>query len=138
MYSAHDYSIVTGVLCTAHGVHYTRCNVVTHMHKEIKKSPKKQETSAGEHLPLIATISSVCFTFFSAILLQSLISCIIKQPVYISQSGFDVHVCVLLVGLVLTVAFWNQSRGILWHMETTSSFLVTEDTRQMIILWKLS
>lgn len=48
------------------------------------------------HLPL--RISSVCFTLFTAILLRSLISCIIEQPVYKSQAGCDGCVCVRVVG----------------------------------------
>lgn len=50
------------------------------------------------------------------------------------------RVCVCFVGWTSfhfndVMAFWNQSSGTLCHAETTSSLLVMEDTRQMIILW---
>ena len=99
---------------------------------------------AIKHLPLIVGIGSVCFTLFTAILLKSLISCIIEQPVYMSQSGCDGSVCVCVcesvdgwTGFHLTdvMASWNQSSGTLFHAEVTSSLLVMEDTRQMIVLW---
>lgn len=48
--------------------------------------------------------------------------------------------CVCVVGwasfhLTDVMAFWNQSSGTLCHAEITSSLLVMEDTRQVIILW---
>lgn len=65
---------------------------------------------------------------FTAILLKSLISCIIKQPVYISQSGCDgsvrvclsvcarVCVCVLLLGLVFTsMMLWLSGIQVVGH-----------------------
>lgn len=87
------------------------------------------------YLPLIVRISSVCFTLFTAILLRSLISCIIEQPVYKSQAGCDG--CVRVVGwtsfqLADVMAFWNQRSGTLCEAEITSSFFVMEDTRKMI------
>lgn len=84
---------------------------------------------------------------FTAILLKSLISCIIKQPVYISQSGCDgsvrvcLSVCARVCVCVVTrtgfhfndvMALWYPSSGTLWCAETTSSLSVMEDARQMI------
>lgn len=116
------------------------------MYREYTQNSKNNKQTGDfclgyiNHLPLILPISSLCFTLFTAIPLNSLISCIIKQPVYISQSGSDdsLCVCVFVVGPVFTsviTASWNQTTGTLCRTETIPNLLVLEDTRQMIILW---
>lgn len=64
-------------------------------------------------------ISFVCFTLFTAILSKSLISCIIEQPVYMSQLGCDGYVCVLLTGLVFTsLMLWLSGIKVVGHYAT--------------------
>lgn len=77
-----------------------------------------------KHLPLIAWISSVCFTLFAAILLKSLISCVIEQPVYTSQPGCDGCVCWTSFHLTDVMVFWNQSGGTLRYGRNNFKLLV--------------
>lgn len=119
--------------CTYNTVHYGVCTLPIQRKRDLFLKHIK-------HLPLIVRISSVCFTLFIAILLKSLISCIIEQPVYMSQPGCDGCVSVCVVGWTSfhftdVIAFCYHCSGTLCHAEITSTLLVMEDIRQMIILW---